>query len=96
MLQIRNTKRSEEEELRTKIRPRLILTLSKLNSMEMSVCRLFRKWISSHLLSNQIEPLMADLLVYAALKNDEFTVCGSQVNGFYRVLHFIASMLYSV
>ena len=95
MLQIRNTKKSEEEELRTKIRPRLTLILSKLNSIEMSVCRLFRKWISSHLLSNQIDTLLADLLVYVALKNDEHTLCGSQINGFYRVLHYIASEIYS-
>ena len=54
----------------------------------MSVCRLVRKWLSAHLLTNQIESLTSDLIVHLALNGSD---CGSQVNGFYRTLHFIAS-----
>ena len=54
----------------------------------MSVCRLVRKWLSAHMLTNQIEALTSDLIVHLALNGSD---CGSQVNGFYRTLHFIAS-----
>ena len=96
MLQIRNTKKSELEELKTVIVPKLALVLSKLSTIEMGVCRWFRRWISSHLLSRQIRPLLSDLLVYAALKNEEMSLCGSQINGFLRVLNFIASKCFSI
>ena len=40
------------------------------------------------MLTNQIEALTSDLIVHLALNGSD---CGSQVNGFYRTLHFIAS-----
>ena len=88
ILQIRDNSRSDSAELETVIKPQLSLVLSKLNPVQMSVCRLVRKWLSAHMLTNQIEALTSDLIVHLALNGSD---CGSQVNGFYKTLHFIAS-----
>ena len=54
----------------------------------------FQRWISAHMLSRQFDPLLTDLLVYAALNvgvNEHG--CGSVLNGFYQVMRFISSKL---
>ena len=92
ILMIEDTPKSEAEELRTIIRPQLSLVLSKLNSIEQSVCRLFRRWLSAHLLTGHFDNLLSDLLVFAALNVGTNTNgCGSVINGFYRVLRYVSS-----
>lgn len=90
---LQNTSASEAEELRTQIRPKLAMILSRMSSVEMSVCRLFRKWIGSHYFSFQIDPLLSDLLVYSALRLDAAGPPGSLRNGFYRLMIFLSSKI---
>ena len=55
MLSVRPNAKSEAEELKTQIRPKLAILLSRLSTIEMAVCRLFRKEIRSNYFSIKLK-----------------------------------------